>query len=129
MDLGATDLSLEERPQTFMSACFLINVALTLTSDVSLTPLQILISPRNGFIKAFVRASLEFPLSQKVQKEQFQAEQHTKDVLTGMPSNLPSTLTFLSLASSLLVAQLPHQHKCGAQLAHHHYHIKEVFQV
>ena len=128
MDLGTAYLSLQETPQTFTEWSFSLNIALPLSYAVSLTPLHILISPRNGSTEALVSASLKSPHSPKVQKEQFRAEQHTKAVLTRMPSPLPSTQTSLPLASYWLVAQVPHQHQLGVQLAHHHYHLKEGFR-
>ena len=122
-------LVLSRYPKCSRSAHFSLNVALPLPSSVSLTPLQILISTRNVLTKALLRASLKSHHSHKVQKEQFKAEQYNKSVLTDMPSPLPSAQTFLTPASSWLVAQVPHQHQCGDQLAHHHYHQKECFQV
>ena len=92
-------LVLRRYPKRSRSAYFSLNVALHLPSDVSLTPLQILISPRNGSTEALVIVLLKSPLSTKVQKEQFQAKQHTKAVLTGIPSPLPSAQTFLPPAS------------------------------
>ena len=84
-------LVLRRYPKRSWSAHFSLNVALPLPYAVSLTPLQILISPRNGSTKALVRSSLKSPHSTKVQKEQFQADQHIETVLPGMPSTLPST--------------------------------------
>ena len=100
-----------------------------LPSAASLITLQILISPRNGSTEALVIASLKSPRGPKVQKEKFQAERHTVAVLTGMPFPLPSAQTSLPPDLSWLFAQVPHQHQCGAQLAHHFYHLKEGFQV
>ena len=99
MDFGAADLSLEGITQKFTECSFSLNVTLPLTSAVPLTPLQILISPRNGSTKELVIASLKPPLIPKAQYEQFQAEQHTKDVLIGMPFTLQSAQTSFHPAS------------------------------
>ena len=124
MDLGAADLILEEIPQTSTECLFLkINVALPLTSAVSFDTAPYIVT------KTLIRASLKSPHSPKVQKEQFKSEQHTKSFLTGMPSTFPYAHTYLYISSSWLVLQVCHWHQHGAQLVHHHYPLKEGFQV
>ena len=60
MESGAAEISLEEIPQTFIQWSFLIQYCTTPS------------------------------LSPKLQKEKFQAEHHTQDVMTGMPYPFPS---------------------------------------
>ena len=91
-------LVLRRDPKRSRSARFSLNFTLPLPSTMSLKTLQILISPRNRLTEALARASLKPPHSPKVQKDKFQADQHTKAVLTGMPSPLTSTQTSFPLA-------------------------------
>ena len=128
-DWAHQTLVLRKYPKQSQSARSSLNVALPMPSAVSKIPLQILISLRKGSTEVLVIASLKSPRSAKLQKDKFQSEQHSEDFLTGMPSTLQSTQTSLPPASSELVVQVTHRHQRGAQLAHHHYHLKEGFQV
>ena len=100
MDLVADNLILEERPQTFTECLFSLNVALLLTSAVSFDTAPDIDLSKEQINQSIGKRVIKLPHSQKVQKEQFQGEQHTESALKGVISPLPSAQTSLSLASS-----------------------------